>query len=61
MRSMKNADFTEQDDGDPAAFAFADRRAKIAQECFYVLPSNVCAGRMGEDCFQCLQIGALHG
>ena len=60
MRSVEDADRLEQNDRDAAAFAFGDFRAKTDQQRFNVLPNDIRAGRVGEDCLQCLLMGALH-
>ena len=57
---MENAHLTEKNDCDPAAFALADLCSKAAQEGFDVLPHDVRAGRVCEDCFECSLVGALH-
>lgn len=57
---MEDADLLEQDDCYAATFAFADLCAKTDQECFDVLPRDVCAGWVGEDRFQCPLVGTLH-
>ncbi len=57
---MEDADLLEKNDCDAATFAFADLRAKTDQECFDVLPSDIRAGWVSEDCFQCPLMGALH-
>jgi hypothetical protein len=60
MRSVEDADLLEQNDCDAAAFAFGDFRAKTDQQRFDVLPNDIRAGRVGEDCLQCLLMGSLH-
>jgi hypothetical protein len=60
MWSVEDADLLEQNDCDAAAFAFGDFRPKTDQQRFNVLPSDIRAGRVGEDCLQCLLMGALH-
>lgn len=57
---MEDADFFEQNDGDTATFTLGDFRAEANQQSFYVLPSDVRTGRVGEDCFECLLMRALH-
>ena len=61
VRSVEDAHFVEKNDGDAAALAFTDFRAKAAEEGFDVLPGDVCAGRVREDSFQCSLMRALHG
>lgn len=56
---MEDADLLEKDDCYAATFAFADFRAKAYQKCLDVLPSNIRAGWMGEDCFQRLLMTAF--
>ena len=60
MWSVEDADLLEQNDRDAATFAFGDFRAETDQQRFDVLPNDIRAGRVGEDCLQCLLMGALH-
>ena len=57
---MEDAHLVEQNDCDAATFALGDFRSKTAQESFDVLPGDVRAGWVCEDCFQRLLMGALH-
>ena len=57
---MEDTDFLEQEDRYAASFSFGDFRTKTAQKRFDVLPVDVRAGRVCEDCFQCPLMGALH-
>ena len=57
---MKDAHLIEQDDCDAAALPFTDFCSKTDQESFDVLPGDVRAGRVGEDCFQGFPMGTLH-
>ena len=41
MRPMKNADFTEQHDGNSTSFAFSDFRTEIDKERLDVSPGHV--------------------
>jgi hypothetical protein len=60
MRSVENADLTEQDDGYATSFAFADFSPKSLQHCLYVFPGDVRAGGVCEDSFQSPLMGAFH-
>ena len=57
---MEDTYLVEQKDCDPATFALGGFRAKTYQQCFDVLPGDVCAGWVCEDCFECLLMGPLH-
>jgi len=46
---MEHAHFVEQNNRDPATFAFTDFGAKLLEESFDILPLDVCAGWMSED------------
>lgn len=56
---MEDADLLEQNDCDPAALALGHFRAETDQQRFDVLPSNIRARRVGEDCFQRLLANRL--
>jgi len=43
---MKNADFTEQHDGNPTSFAFSDIRTKVDEERLDISPRHVAARGM---------------
>lgn len=58
--SVEDSDLVEQHDRDSTAFAFADLGAQANQQCFDVLPGDVRAGGVCEDCFQSPLMGALH-
>jgi hypothetical protein len=60
MRSVENADLTEQDDGYATSFAFADFSPKSLQHCLYVFPGDVRAGGVCEDSCQSPLMGAFH-
>jgi hypothetical protein len=60
VRSVKDANLSEQDDGHSAAFALADLSTKPSQQGFDVFPGDIGAGWMCEDGFQRLQVSALH-
>ena len=57
---MENAYLFEQNDCDAATLPLADFPSQINKESFDVLPGDVRAGWVCEDCFQCLLMGALH-
>ena len=46
MRSMKNTDFVEKDDGNSASFAFSDFRTEVDEERLDISPGHVAARRM---------------
>ena len=58
---MENAHLVEQNDRDSATFALGHFRTKTAQERLDVLPGNVRARWVYENCFESLLMGALHG
>ena len=58
---MEDPYLAEEHDRDTTALALGDVCAEAAQQCFDVLPGDVCAGWMGEDCFESPLMGALHG
>ena len=57
---MEDADLLEQNDCDAATFAFADFGSDTDEECFDILPGDIRAGWVGEDCFKRLLMGSLH-
>ena len=57
---MEDANFLEEDDSHATTFALADFPAKAFEQGFYVLPSDVRAGRVGEDCFKGASVRTLH-
>jgi len=61
MWSVENAHFVEQNNSDATAFAFTDFSAEATEKGFDVLPGDVRAGRVREDCFKCSPMCALHG
>lgn len=60
MRSVKNANFPEQDNSHTAAFAIADLCAKLDEECFNIAPLNIAARRVSEDQFKGALMLSLH-
>ena len=57
---MEDADFLEKDYCYATTFALADLCAEANKKCFDVLPGDVRASWMGEDCFQGSLMRALH-
>ena len=57
---MKDSHFTEQDHSDAASFALADFRPKLPKEGLDVLPLDVCAGWVSEDCVERALMLPLH-
>ena len=57
---MEDANFLEQEDRNPATFSFGNVCTKTTQKRLDVLPADVCAGGMCEDCFQCPLMSTLH-
>ena len=57
---MEDADFLEQENRNAATFAFGDFCTKTEQKRFDVLPVDVRAGGVCEDCFQCPLMSTLH-
>lgn len=45
---MEHTNLTEQDNGDPATFAFTDLGTELDEERLYVTPGNVSAGGVRE-------------
>ena len=58
---MEDAYFVEQKNGDTTTFTFTDFGAEATEEGLDVLPGNVGAGWVREDCFECSLMSALHG
>ncbi len=57
---MENAHLVEQNDRYAPSRPLADFLAETDKQSFDVLPGNVRAGGVGEDCFKRLQMSALH-
>ena len=57
---MEDTNFFEEHNSDAAALAFTDYRAETYEECLDVLPGDVRAGRVCEDCFQSPLMRAFH-
>ena len=57
---MEDPHLVEQHDRYAAARSLADFRAETDKQRFDVLPGNVRAGGVGEDCIKRLQMSALH-
>ena len=61
MRSVEDADFTEENNGDATSFALADFCAESDQKRFDVLPGDVCAAGVGEHPLDDLLMRTLRG
>jgi hypothetical protein len=61
MRPMKHSHLVEEVDRYTTTFSLGYLGAKPDEEGLYVLPSDVRAGRMGKESFECLAVAALHG
>ena len=57
---MEDANFLEEDDSHATTLAHADLPAKAFEQGFYVLPSDVRAGRVGEDRLEGALVRTLH-
>jgi len=57
---VEDTHFVEEKNGDSTSLAFTDFRPKAGEESFDVLPSNVRARWVRENCVKCSLMGALH-
>ena len=57
---MEDTHFVEKKNGNSTSLAFTDVGAKASEEGLDVLPSDVRARWMRENCVECSLMGALH-
>lgn len=60
MRSVENTYLVEQDNSDAATFTLADLSAQFFEECFDILPLDICICRVSKDQFERSLILSLH-